>query len=167
MNWPGLTDEHITKVLKSLSSSDAVEGEAVYICGGKLYQLDDGKLVCREHEAAKPYLWPIAHEVRPAAQSLGVRDCQDCHALDASFFFGDVRVDSPIVSQQDLGKKMVDFQDVSPLYTKAFAVSFIFRPWLKIIALGSCAVIAAVLILYALKALGFILKVVAEEDKQT
>lgn len=34
--------------------------------------------------------WPLAHDVRPAAQSLGVRGCTDCHAAGAPFFFGTV-----------------------------------------------------------------------------
>jgi hypothetical protein len=59
---------------------------------------------------------------------------------------------------------MVEFEDVGAFYTKAFAMSFIFRPWLKIVALGSCAVLGVVLLLYALKALACIAKILVGED---
>ena len=160
--WPALSAEHITEALISLKG--AVEGEPVYVSGGKLYNLDDsGKLHQEEHEAAEPYLWPIAHNVRPAAQSLGVRYCTDCHATDAPFFFGDVTVDSPIVAARE-DKKMIEFQDVNPFYARAFAFSFVFRPFMKLICLGSCAVLGLVLLLYALKALTCVVKALAGED---
>ncbi len=160
-DWPSLTAEHLTEALDLLQK--AIEGKAVYICGGKLYALDDsGALKAEEnHPAAQPYLWPIAHNVRPAAQSLGVRYCTDCHATDAPFFFGDVAIDSPIASERDTVKKMVEFERLRPFYTKAFAFSFVFRPFMKYICLGSCAVLAIVLLLYALKALACVVKVLA------
>jgi hypothetical protein len=158
-DWPRLSKEEIVEGLKSLNS--AVGAKAVYVSGGKLYSLDDsGEIKVQEnHPAAQPYLWPIAHNVRPAAQSLGVRYCTDCHATNAPFFFGDVTIDSPVVAEQSSVENMVEFLDVRPFYTKAFAFSFLFRPWLKIISLISCAVIAMVLLLYALKALGCVVKV--------
>jgi len=163
-DWPALTAEQITKVLSSLSSQ--TEGEPVYIAGGKLFCLDDsGKLTeQKNHAAARPYLWPIAHNVRPAAQSLGVRGCEDCHSTDAPFFFGEVDVDTPLVSKRDTVKKMVEFQNVDAVYAWAFALSFVFRPWLKVITLASCAVLVVVLLLYALKALACITKTLAGED---
>ncbi|MFZ2145882.1 MAG: hypothetical protein WAV28_01580, partial [Sedimentisphaerales bacterium] len=161
-DWPGLTEEHIVKALNSLQKE--VQGEAVYVAGGKLYSLDDsGKLQQEGHPSAKPYLWPIGHNVRPAAQSLGVRYCTDCHATDAPFFFGDVTVDSPIAAGRK-AKKMIEFQDINPFYAWAFAFSFVFRPWMKFICLGSCAVLSMVLLLYALKALASVVKVLAGED---
>ena len=36
----------------------------------------------------------MAHDVRPAEQSLGVRNCKDCHATDSPLFFGKTEVDS-------------------------------------------------------------------------
>jgi hypothetical protein len=165
-DWPDLkVEDHIVKALNELQ--EVVEGQPVYISGGKLYRLDirrAAKLTIIEHHAAQPYLWPIAHNVRPAAQSLGVRYCTDCHATDASFFFGEVAVDSPIATQRDKVKKMVEFLKVRPFYTKAFAFSFVFRPWMKIICLGSSVVLAGVLLLYALKMLACIAKALTERD---
>ena len=161
-DWPELTSEHIAKGLKALAKS--VKGTPVYISAGKLYKLDDSDTLSEEeHPTAKPYLWPIAHNVRPAAQSLGIRYCTDCHTTDGPFFFGDVSVDSPIVAARET-KKMVEFVKVRPFYTKAFAFSFVFRPWMKIIALGSSAILAGVLLLYALKMLACIAKVLTGRD---
>jgi hypothetical protein len=171
-DWPVLTDEQIGKVLESLKSTplsavaDSKGGEAVYICGGKLYRLDDkGKLITAENDAAKPYLWPIAHDVRPAAQSLGVHRCQDCHSTDSPFFFADVEVDTPLASEKGVVKKMIEFQGLNPVYTKLFAFSFIFRPFLMVVAICSSAILAAVLILYVFQGLARILNLLSGKNQ--
>ena len=56
---------------------------------------------------------------------------------------------------------MVDFQDIDPFYAWAFAFSFVFRPMMKLVVLGSSALMAFVLLLYALKALTCVVKVLA------
>jgi len=167
-DWPALTAEQIEKVLELLKSTplsavaDSKGGEAVYICGGKLHRLNNkGRLIATEHNAANPYLWPIAHDVRPAVQSLGARRCEECHSTDAPFFFGAVAIDSPIIAERDSSKEMIEFQGINRFYTWAFAFSFVFRPWLKVVALGSCAILAAVLLLYALRALACVVKTLA------
>jgi hypothetical protein len=162
-DWPVLTDEQIGKVLESMKST---EGNAVYICGGKLHRLDDkGKLITAENDVAKPYLWPIAHDVRPAAQSLGARQCQDCHSTDSPFFFADVEVDTPLASEKGVVKKMIEFQGLNPVYTKLFAFSFIFRPFLMVVAICSSAILAAVLILYVFQGLARILNLLSGKNQ--
>jgi len=164
-DWPALTVEWIAEALALASSEGSIDDEPVYICGGKLYRInDEGKLTATEHDAAGPYLWPIAHDVRPAAQSLGVHRCEDCHSTNQPFFFGKVEVDTPIASEEGAVKKMIEFQDLNPVYTKAFAMSFMFRPLLKVVSFGSCAILAAVLLLYGLKALACIVKILAGKD---
>jgi hypothetical protein len=164
-DWPALSTEHITEALISLQK--AVEGKAVYIAGGNLYSLDDNGVLHKEkgHPAAQPYLWPLAHDVRPAAQSLGVRNCQDCHAIDSPFFFGNVTNDSPVVADRNSVKKMVEFEGLNAFYTWIFAFSFVFRPWLKVIAIGSCVILAGIVLLYALKALAHVTKLFADKDR--
>jgi hypothetical protein len=165
-SWPQLSEEQITLAIKALNTAIGTD-ESVYICGGNLYSLDKtGALKVQEnHPAARPYLWPIAHNVRPAAQSLGVRYCTDCHATDAPFFFGDITIDSPVVNEQGPAMNMIEFLDVRPFYTRAFAFSFVFRPWMKFICLGASAVLAMVLLLYALRALSCVAKALAGNDK--
>jgi hypothetical protein len=165
-DWPDLTADHIAKGLTSLASDNSLEGKPAYVSAGIIYSLDDagGLVEDNDSPAAQPYLWPIAHDVRPAAQSLGIRYCTDCHGTDAPFFFGDVGVDSPVVAERDSVRKMIEFQDIAPFYAWAFAFSFVFRPWMKMIVLGSCAVMAVVLLLYALKALACVVKALAGEN---
>jgi hypothetical protein len=95
-NWAPLKSEQIAQALKALG--EVVKEKAVYVAGGVLYRLgDDGKLLpAQKHPAADPYMWPIAHNVRPAAQSLGVDQCNVCHSKEAPFFFSKVSVDSPV-----------------------------------------------------------------------
>lgn len=162
--WPGISTEQIAAALKSLSQ--AADANAVYVAGGALYSLNEAGEVEEEadHPVAKPYMWPLAHTVRPAAQSLGIRYCTDCHATDSPFFFGKVAVDSPIASDVPATRQMVGFQDISPFYAWAFSASFVFRPWFKVIALGASAVLGIVLLLYGLKALGAVARVLAEDE---
>jgi len=156
-DWRELNDELIIESLKALQ--ETAEGAAVYISGGKLHRLDgEGKLIACEHNAAAPYRWPIAHNVRPAAQSLGVRRCEDCHSTDAPFFFGAVAVDSPLATEKGSSKEMIAYQGINRTYARVFAFSFVFRPWLKVIALGCCGIIAGVILLYALRALACVAK---------
>jgi len=165
-DWPNITKGKIAEAIKALSAS--VNGKALYIAGGKLYQLNNlGELAEEpDHPAAAPYMWPIAHNVRPATQSLGVRHCQDCHSLDSPFLFGKVTVDSPVVADRTYVKKMVKFEGLDAFYTWAFAFSFMFRPLLKVVALCSCAIIAVVLLLYALKALACVAKVLVYTESK-
>jgi hypothetical protein len=164
-DWASLGNEQITQALGLLSDQTADQGKAAYVSGGKTYYLDDsGKLKLQEHSAASPCMWPIAHNVRPAAQSLGVRGCKDCHSAEAPFFFGRVAVDSPVAGAADSVKTMVEFQHVDELFIKVFNMSFVFRPWLKIAVLASAAIIAVVLLLYGLKALDSIAKTVAKRS---
>jgi hypothetical protein len=166
-DWLPITSEQIARILTALSSEGTAAGVPVYISGGKLHRIgESGQLSAEEHAAAKPCLWPIAHDVRPAAQSLGVRACEDCHATDGPFFFGQVAVDSPVASERQSMKTMVEFEELEPFYVKAFAFSFVFRPWLKVVILAACAGIAGVLVFYGLRALGLVLKVVSEENSK-
>jgi hypothetical protein len=163
--WPSLTTEQIAQALGLLADQVAEQGKPAYVSGGKVYYLDDsGELKQQVHSGAAPGMWPIAHNVRPAAQSLGVRGCKDCHSMDSPFFFGRVAVDSPVVGAEDSTKAMVEFQHADIAFIKAFNMSFMFRPWLKAVALASCAVVAAVLLLYGLKGLDRIVKTVAGRD---
>ncbi len=119
--WLSLTTEHIAEALKKLSSEKSVEGRPVYVAGGILYYLDDTGKLCQQenHPAAKPYLWPIAHDVRPAAQALGVRRCEDCHSPEAPFFFGKVWVDSPVQGKGGVFRKMRDMYEIGgPVYVR-------------------------------------------------
>ena len=162
--WPQLTNDMIKDAIIALNKNKSVKGKAAYVSAGKLYSLDyslddGGKLVAQENEIAKPYLWPIAHNVRPAAQALGVRYCTDCHEAKSGFLFGKVKVDSPVADEWLSTRKMIEYEGLDSSYMKAFAFSFVFRPMMKIICICCSLVIAGVLLLYALRLLLSIAKV--------
>jgi hypothetical protein len=162
-SWPDLKDEDIIKILIALGEKIDTGAKPVYITGGKLYSLDaGGKLVSADNKMAEPYMWPIAHDIRPAAQSLGVRSCQDCHATNSPFLFGKVSADSPL--KLAAGAKMIEFEKLSMRSTEWFAWSFMFRPMFKIVSIAALVVIIGVLAFYALKALGFVAKAVTGKD---
>ena len=162
-DWRPLGLEEVGQVLKLLAEEH--ESRPVYIAGGKMYRLidDSGKVEAVKHEAAAAYSWPIAHDVRPATQSLGVRNCKDCHTTDSGFFFGTVRADSPIIAAEE-SIEMVEFERLGRFLTWAFAFSFVFRPWLKLTVICACGLAVAVLVLYGLKALRCVTKASAQEE---
>lgn len=188
-DWRPMTSEQIKQTLMAIQADmpepeeeNAAVPQAVYIAGGKVYKLNQTKpatenteaeyeVVTADHEAARPYSWPIAHNVRPATQSLGAEgQCGDCHATDAPFFFGQVAMDTPVAEQGEQGwtqqpqtAAMVSFQDIDATYIGWFNWSFVFRPMMKITVLLCCAVIAAVLVLYGLRALGCLAGAVSDE----
>ena len=153
-----LTEEQVGKTLEALAA-DKDAGEPVYIVGGKLYQRSaDGKVSGKEHAAAEPYAWPLAHDVRPKAQSLGARDCADCHSEQGAVYFAKVAALGPVDPAQAVVKTMHDMRGEDGLLPTLFAQSFVFRPMLKVISFGSVIVLGAILTLYGLRGLGTMLE---------
>ncbi len=164
-DWRPLTMEKIQKVLLLLGQEDS---RPVYIAGGKIYQLGaEGKITSGSHVAAQPYAWPLAHDVRPAEQSLGVHLCKDCHTTDSPFFFGNVEIDTPVRTEAGAQfVEMVELQGVDRLYMRLFNASFVFRPILKIVAFASCCLIGLVVLAYILRAVAAISNACAEGSKK-
>jgi hypothetical protein len=158
--WPVLEPETLVKAVKLLDAEHGGEGSVGYIGGGRLWSVDGEKLVVRRHAAAEPCMWPLAHNVRPAAQSLGIRSCQDCHKTNSPFIFGRVAVDGPLEDGSRY-RTMVTFQQAGELYSRLFAMSFVFRPYLKLTCAAAAACLSAMLLLYGLKALDCIARAVA------
>lgn len=156
-NWAVMSDEMVSGVLAAITA-DGVDGQAVYISGGKLRKIDSGKLVASDHAAAKAYTWPIAHNVRGAKQALGVRKCKDCHTTNAAFTFGKIAVDSPMDSDAELTIEMSQLQEVDAFHMRLFAMTFVFRPMMKIVGIAASVLISLVLLVYLLKGLDCIIK---------
>ncbi|HET6442070.1 MAG TPA: hypothetical protein VFH53_06820 [Phycisphaerae bacterium] len=165
---PLISREQIFKTLAVLAAADPKAGEPVYVCGGKLYRRGpDGNLIASDHPAAAPYSWPLAHDVRPAALALGYGgECTDCHSMDAPFFFGKVAADGPADLGEPVTVSMYEFQNQDPVALVAWALSFQFRPFLKVVGFVSAGVIAAILILYGFRALAALLKWADREGSQ-
>jgi hypothetical protein len=156
-----LTDEQISGTLAALGSEG---GEAVYISGERLWhRLPDGKLgivptpPATVAAAAFPYSWPIAHDVRPASQALGVRGCTDCHSSSSSIFFGQVAAVGPVQTERAVVWPMHRLRGESGFINRIWPLAFAGRTLMKIVVFACAGVLAAVLLLYGFKALGGVL----------
>jgi hypothetical protein len=149
-SWLNVDEHWVEQVLRILDEG----GPSAYIAGGKLHRLDGGKLRAEDNAQAQPYLWPIAHDVRPATQALGAKGCQDCHSTDAAIFFGKVAVDSPLASERKVSWTMNRFEkNLDTDYQSRLAASWRYRGMLKAIGLGAAAILLLVMLAYAFRAI--------------
>jgi hypothetical protein len=151
-DWPGVDDRWVVQVLTVLDRERGSHGLSVYVAGGKLRRLStNGQLEIEDHQLALPYLWPLAHDVRPTSESLGAGGCEDCHSVDAPIFFGKVAVDSPFGRERPWEMSRFE-RKLDVAYQVRLARSWVFRPWLKAIGLGAAALFLLLLAGYVLKA---------------
>jgi hypothetical protein len=94
-------------------------------------------------QTGQPYSWPIAHNVRPAAQSLGARGCTDCHANDAAFYSGQVQPAEPTPTMPP-GLRMLDLRAENRALASVWSVGFLLRPSFKWFAYTCAALVALV-----------------------
>jgi hypothetical protein len=90
------TETEITVLLKLLTRKHEDPERAyipLYFAQGMVYSLDNSAeeptawtLQKEEHALAEPIDLPVAHSVRPAAQSLGAKSCLECHAYSSSWW---------------------------------------------------------------------------------
>lgn len=151
-SWPN-ADEHWVEQALHLLDADASAGPAVYIAGGKLHRLDGaGRMRTEDHAQAQPYLWPIAHDVRPASQALGAKGCEDCHSTDAPVFFGNIAVDSPLAAERTASWKMNRLEkNLDADYQARLARTWRYRPFLKATGLVAAGLLLLFLLAYAFR----------------
>ena len=165
-DWIELKEKQIGDVLKAIDKFNEKREEGqpelnpVYVAGGQLHRLSsNGVVVSETHEAAEPYKWPIAHDVRPAAQSLGSNGrCADCHDKNAPFIFGEVEVDTPLNPADMQTVAMNQFGGLDRNYYQMFAFTFLFRPWLKGVVIFAAVLLGLVLLLFVLKGLDVVVR---------
>jgi hypothetical protein len=145
------TPPGLAKALKVLGAGPDLE--PVYITNGHLLRLQNGQLVSSDNAAAEPYAWPLGHDVRPANQALGARGCGDCHSTDSPIYFGNVAAVGPLTGAP-VTRAMYQFRGDNGFAAALFARSFIGRTPLKVICFSCAAVIAFILLLYALRSAG-------------
>jgi hypothetical protein len=166
VRWPVLREPEILEILQKLRERDSAAGDPVYVGGGMMYRIQPaGTLTRIRSDAAQPYAWPIAHDVRPKAQSLGIRGCTDCHATDAPFHFGIVKIASPFVVRADSLSRMTDYQEMSVVSAWLFSKSFLFRPALKVLIILCFLLIASVVLIQAFRGLAHIIRRIAAEEE--
>ncbi len=155
-----LTEEQLKAVLVALAQTApqpeaGKKGPYAYISGGKLFRLDkSGGLETADDDAAGPVTWPLAHEVRPARQSLGINGCKDCHRFGSSFLFRKAKGTGPLLTDRVRAVSANAFMGLDRPYQKLFGLSFAVRPLLKGILLISTIIIALILGLVVLLFLG-------------
>jgi len=153
-DWPQFSESQMIRILGELATLHPDRGTPVYIGGGKLFRAAGSAVAIEEaHPAAQPYTWAFAHDVRPAQQSLGVRGCDDCHSTGAPFAFGTVTAPLPLEFAAGSTLSMESLQDTGAAYSRAFALSFLFRPLFKYLITICCIVLMLLLLLYSLKGL--------------
>jgi hypothetical protein len=155
-SWSTLENATLARILRLLAAEPEAVGIPAYVAGGKLYRLDTaGNAAAEDHPSAQPYLWQMAHDVRPASLALGARSCQECHDETAPIFFGQVTVDSPLASGRGESWPMSRFQkNLDTAHVAAFARSFRYRPWLKGTVTASTAALLLVLLAFVTPAIG-------------
>jgi len=164
--WPLLREPDIATILRGLRAQDSSAGSPVYVSGGEMYTLTEaGGIQRQKTEASHPYSWPIAHDVRPKWQSLGIGGCTDCHSTDAPFYFGMVKVASPFVAEKDSLKAMTEFEEECPLWTWLFSASFLFRPALKVLIIVCFMTIGSLVLLYTFRGLAQLVRILEREEQ--
>jgi hypothetical protein len=149
-----LTEEQVALVLGVLARS-AEDAEFVYISGGRMFRLGkDGNLAAEEHAAAESVTWPLAHNVRPAQQSLGWNGCTDCHSVGSNFFFTKLRGTGPLLTAKVEKRSASSFMGLGGLFQRFFGLSFITRPLFKVVLVVCAFVIGSLVFLAGLLLLG-------------
>jgi hypothetical protein len=145
-----LTEEQVSRVLKALGDKNHV-----FISGGMMFRLNKkSKLEAESHEAASPVAWPLAHQVRPARQSLGVNGCRDCHRARSDFFFSKVKDTGPLKTEEVSVRAASSFMELTRPYHFLFGLSFTARPAFKLLLFICAGVIGSLLLLVFLAGLG-------------
>lgn len=146
-------DEFAAKVSAALAAieKETSSTSAVYVSSGKVYAIDrENEDSLRELDSFDPadvgmIAWPMAHNVRPAGWSLGVKGCTECHADDGLIFASTV---TPIGPVDGDGEKitMASLQGVDHFERMAWNQMFSGRATFKYFIGGSIALLGGVLI---------------------
>lgn len=118
-------EEQVTLLLKKLGDG------ACYIAHGRKFALADGVLTDEDHASAEPVSWPLGHDVRGTAQSLGAKTCKECHSADSDFLFGSVIATGPLLTGRAKTVSMHAFQQVDEQFNALFGMTFEVRSFLK------------------------------------
>jgi hypothetical protein len=134
-----------------LASRDRTNDDPPLILGPVFAQQSDGRIAPQRmvwyagSSDLQPYRWSLAHNVRPASQSLGIGDCTDCHAEDGAVFFGQV------IGADGKPVSMTAFRGDDEAEARIWALGFTVRPVFKVFGLVCAALIALVLVRYVLQ----------------
>ncbi len=149
---PPFTDAEILNILATLSEK-GLEGEPVYVASGQVSRKTASGLTRETNPVAEPYLWPIGHDVRPAAQSLGAGGCTDCHSANAPIFFGTVRMAGPAEASGEASVSMHQVLGMDAQALRLWALQFQVRPLFKVLAGLATLLVAGIALMYGFRGL--------------
>ena len=152
------TEAQVALVLAELDSTGQASSFA-YVSSGKLFRLDtSGRLIAEDHPAAAPYTWPLGHDVRPAAQSLGVKGCTDCHDQEAPFFFATLNGNGPLRTNSVASLHMYEAEELDANFQELFGLSFKYRSYFKYVLAAASAILCVLILIYTLAGLAKLCK---------
>ncbi|HEY3323371.1 MAG TPA: hypothetical protein VGP72_23145 [Planctomycetota bacterium] len=153
-----LDEKKVAGILKALAA-DASAGAPVYICSGKMYSLNSGgTLTSEEHAAAKPYAWPLAHDVRPASQALGAKGCTDCHSGSAKLFHSEVPTETFMAGVTPAAISMTKLRGEDPVLLQVWELSWLGRPYFVILCVSVASLLSILLFVYFVRGMIALLK---------
>jgi hypothetical protein len=138
--------EKLAAALEALKDIITQDGAApVYVSGGKAYRLtEDGSAKPFQHDAAGPYAWKLAHDVRPARYSIGVKGCNECHSAGAPIFESKVTAIGPAPDEDPVTYSMYELAGYDKAKLDAWNLSFQGRTafkWFGFVAMGAVGLI--------------------------
>ncbi len=143
-----VNDTLLTKALRFMNKNSAKGRKIIFVSGQNYFELSEkSELNIKSNADIKPYSWALAHDVRPAAQALGAKGCNDCHSWNSNFFFGTVSIETPYSAKAG-SLKMNSFEELGTVYYKLLSLSFFFRPLLKGIIIFSLLVILLTVLVF-------------------
>lgn len=150
--------EHMAESLAALEE-EFPNTQAVYVSGGMGFiRKGDAEIETLSSETlgavAEPYAWPIAHNVRPAAQSLGVTGCLECHSDQANFFQAEVRPVGLLPDQETAVVKAHDMQNADMVRLSTWNQMFVWRSTFKVAGLIVLALTTLVMLFLLGQSLG-------------
>ena len=142
--------EKVSAALEAIEKETGA-GQAVYVSAGFVYSKGDEDDSIQMIESPDPdaidmIAWPLAHNVRPAGWSLGVKGCTECHQDEGPIFASTVAAVGP---GPDTGEpiSMASIQGVDPNQRLTWNQLFQNRASFKYVISGSIGLLVVALLL--------------------
>lgn len=159
-----LDEPTVVAMLQRLTSLSNDQTQYAYVGNGRAFKLNGEKLEPFDHDTAKPVSWAFGHDVRPAAQSLGIKSCAECHSDEAAYLFADVLPTGPLKTIASVATPMHEFQKLDGKFQELFGLSFKARSAFKVAMYVIVGVLAMVLLVFALVGLRRLTKYVSARN---
>lgn len=154
--WPEDAPQQFQTALAhglGLATRDRTDSQPPAIVGPIFAEQADGKIAPQRAIWTKPpegaaaaYRYSIAHDVRPASQSLGINGCADCHSTAAPIYFGRVWPEGAAPGGAPTDELMWHVRGDDDRLASVWGVMFGWRPPFKIFGIA-CGLIIALIVL--------------------